>query len=99
MQLTVRQPSAALDAKHYTTERLRSEYVIEKIFVADEAMFTYSHFDRIIAGGVMPVNTAVELKGCKELCSDTIAIGISQPISSRTSAMYFSRISRPFSVM
>ena len=71
MQLTVRQPSAALDAKHYTTERLRSEYVIEKIFVADEAMFTYSHFDRIIAGGVMPVNTAVELKGCKELCSDT----------------------------
>ena len=71
MQLTVRQPSAALDAKHYTTERLRSEYVIEKIFVADEAMFTYSHFDRIIAGGVMPVNTAVELVGCKELCSDT----------------------------
>ena len=71
MQLTVRQPSAALDAKHYTTERLRSEYVIEKIFVADEAMLTYSHFDRIIAGGVMPVNTAVELVGCKELCSDT----------------------------
>ena len=71
MKLTVRQPSAALDAKHYTTERLRSEYVIETIFAADEAVFTYSHFDRIIAGGVMPVNTAVELKGCKELCSDT----------------------------
>ena len=71
MKLTVRQPSAALDAKHYTTERLRSEYVIETIFEADEAVFTYSHFDRIIAGGVMPVNTAVELKGCKELCSDT----------------------------
>ena len=43
MKLTVRQPSAALDAKHYTTERLRSEYVIETIFVADEAVFTYSH--------------------------------------------------------
>ena len=25
----------------------------------------------IIAGGVMPVNTAVELVGCKELCSET----------------------------
>ena len=41
MQLTVRQPSAALDAKHYTTERLRSEYVIESIFVADDAVFMY----------------------------------------------------------
>ena len=71
MQLTVRQPSASADAKHYTTERLRSEYVIETIFAPDEAMLTYSHFDRIIAGGVMPVTKAVELVGCKELCSDT----------------------------
>ena len=29
MQLTVRQPSASEDAKHYTTERLRGEYLIE----------------------------------------------------------------------
>ena len=71
MVLNVRQPSASADAKHYTTERLRSEYVIETIFVADEAVFTYSHFDRIIAGGVMPVSKRVELIGCKELCSDT----------------------------
>ena len=71
MQLTVRQPSASADAKHYTTERLRSEYVIETVFAPDEAMLTYSHFDRIIAGGVMPVTKAVELVGCKELCSDT----------------------------
>ena len=71
MQLTVRQPSAALDAKHYTTDRLRSEYLIETVFAADDAVFTYSHFDRIIAGGVMPVTKAVELVGCKELCSDT----------------------------
>ncbi len=71
MKLTVRQPSAALDAKHYTTDRLRSEYLIETVFEADEAVFTYSHFDRIIAGGVMPVHKDVELVGCKELCADT----------------------------
>ena len=53
MQLTVRQPSASQDAKHYTTERLRSEYLIETVFVPDDAILTYSHFDRIIAGGVM----------------------------------------------
>lgn len=71
MQLSVRQPSASADAKHYTTERLRSEYVIENVFAPDEAMLTYSHFDRIIAGGVMPVHQAVALVGCKELASDT----------------------------
>ena len=71
MQLTVRQPSASADAKHYTTERLRSEYLIETVFVPDDAILTYSHFDRIIAGGVMPVNQSVELVGCKELASDT----------------------------
>ena len=55
MQLTVRQPSASEDAKHYTTERLRGEYLIETVFAPDDAILTYSHFDRIIAGGVMPV--------------------------------------------
>lgn len=69
MQLTVRQPSNSQDAKHYTTERLREEYLIEKIFEADEAVFTYSHFDRIIAGGVMPVTKAVALTGSKEMAA------------------------------
>ena len=73
MQLTVRQPSNSKDAKHYTTERLREEYLIETIFVADEAVFTYSHFDRIIAGGVMPVTKAVELTGSKEMAESVAA--------------------------
>lgn len=71
MQLNVRYPSHPEDAKHYTTERLRKDYLIETVFVPDDAVFTYSHFDRIIAGGVMPVNQAVELTGSKELASDT----------------------------
>ena len=71
MHLNVRYPSHPEDAKHYTTERLRKDYLIETVFVPDEAVFTYSHFDRIIAGGVMPVNQAVELTGSKELASDT----------------------------
>ena len=58
MQLTVRQPSASEDAKHYTTDRLRSEYLIETVFAPDDAILTYSHFDRIIAGGVMCLNGA-----------------------------------------
>lgn len=71
MKLTVRYPSHQNDAKHYTTEKLREHYLIEQVFVADEANFTYSHFDRIIAGGVMPVSKAVELTGSKEMASES----------------------------
>ncbi len=70
MKLTMRQPSHPEDVRHYTTERLRESYLIEKVFEADGALLTYSHFDRIIAGGVMPVSKAVDLTGCKELASD-----------------------------
>lgn len=70
MQLNVRYPSHPEDAKYYTTERLRRDFLIETVFQLDEAVFTYSHFDRIIAGGVMPVHQAVELTGSKELASD-----------------------------
>ena len=41
------------------------------MFAPDDAILTYSHFDRIIAGGVMSVNKTVELVGCTELASDT----------------------------
>ncbi len=70
MQLTIRHPSNPLDAKHYDTARLRSEFVIETLFAADDAVLTYSHIDRIIAGGIMPVKNAVALTGSKELASE-----------------------------
>jgi len=69
MKLDISYPSHPDDAKHYTTEELRKYYHIPKVFEADEALLTYSHFDRIIAGGIMPVTKAVELTGGKELAS------------------------------
>lgn len=70
MQLDIRYPSHPTDFMHYTTEDIREEYLIERVFSPDEALLTYSHFDRIIAGGVMPVNKAVSLEGGKELASE-----------------------------
>ncbi len=69
MRLSVRHPGHPLDAMHYTTDRLRQEYLIETVFEPDEALLTYSHFDRIIAGGVMPVHKAVPLTGSAELAA------------------------------
>ncbi|PSH64914.1 5-dehydro-4-deoxy-D-glucuronate isomerase [Phyllobacterium brassicacearum] len=43
------------DIKSYDTERLRSEFLITGLFAADIVNFTYTHVDRLIVGGAMPV--------------------------------------------
>lgn len=45
------------DVKHYTTERLRSEFLIDDLFKAGEIKLVYSHIDRIITGSAVPVET------------------------------------------
>jgi len=61
--MDVRQSIHSEHAKTLDTTGLRKEFLIEKIFVADEYTMTYSHIDRIIVGGVMPVNRTVSVGG------------------------------------
>ena len=70
MRLDTRYANHPEDSKHYTTEELRKHYLMETVFVVDEVNLMYSHVDRVIAGGVMPVETEVKLEGCKELGSE-----------------------------
>ena len=49
------------DFKRYTTEETRNEFLIEKLFVADEVTAVYSHVDRMVTLGIMPVNEIVPL--------------------------------------
>ena len=49
------------DFKRYTTEETRKEFLIEKLFVADEVMATYSHVDRMVTLGIMPVKEKVSI--------------------------------------
>jgi len=58
------------DVKHYTTERLREEFLIQHVFVEDEAQMVYSHIDRIITAGFMPVHKELKLEAGKELAAD-----------------------------
>ena len=50
------------DVKHYDTEQLRKEFLVEKIFEADSVLMTYTHNDRLIIGGAMPVNEPLKLE-------------------------------------
>jgi len=57
--MDVRQSIHSEHAKNLDTAGLRREFLIEKIFNADNYTLTYSHIDRIIIGGVMPVQQSV----------------------------------------
>ena len=57
----VRYPSHPNDAKYYDTEELREHFLIQNLWVADEVNLVYSMYDRVIAGGAMPVNGDLEL--------------------------------------
>lgn len=70
MKLEVRYSNHPQDVKHYTTEQLREHFLIPTVFVVDEVNLVYSHNDRIIAGGVMPMTKRLRLESGKELASD-----------------------------
>nr|WP_272213601.1 5-dehydro-4-deoxy-D-glucuronate isomerase [Marinicella sp. W31]MDC2879563.1 5-dehydro-4-deoxy-D-glucuronate isomerase [Marinicella sp. W31] len=49
------------DFKRYTTEEARDEFLIENLYVADTVVAVYSHIDRMVTLGCMPVSEAVPL--------------------------------------
>ena len=55
------------DVKHYTTDRLREEFLIQDLFVPEEIKLVYSHIDRIITGAAMPVKETLTLTAGEEL--------------------------------
>lgn len=57
------------DAKYYTTEELREEFLIQELFQADKLNMVYSHVDRVIAGAAVPVNP-IKLEAGKEIAAN-----------------------------
>ncbi|MDR1581848.1 MAG: 5-dehydro-4-deoxy-D-glucuronate isomerase [Prevotellaceae bacterium] len=50
------------DVKCYDTKKLRKEFLIEKLFASDEILMVYTHNDRLIVGGALPVSEALKLE-------------------------------------
>ena len=55
------------DFKSYDTARLRRDFLIERMFVADEVNMVYSMYDRMVVGGAMPVAEVLELEAIDPL--------------------------------
>lgn len=49
------------DFKRYTTEETRNEFLITGLYKADEVVAVYSHVDRMVTLGCMPVNEEVSI--------------------------------------
>lgn len=67
--MEIRTAASPRDVKHYDTERLREEFLIQNLFVPGEIKLIYSHIDRIIVGGIMPLEP-IALTAGKELRTD-----------------------------
>ncbi|WP_027453309.1 5-dehydro-4-deoxy-D-glucuronate isomerase [Segatella baroniae] len=66
----VRWATGPEDAKHYTTDRLRKEYLIEKVFAPGEINWTYTFYDRFLIGGAEPTTTPLKLTSIAPLYVD-----------------------------
>ena len=49
------------DVKRYTTQELRDEFLIENLYRPDQVAAVYSHVDRMVTLGCMPVNESVSI--------------------------------------
>jgi 4-deoxy-L-threo-5-hexosulose-uronate ketol-isomerase len=58
------------DFKSYDTERIRRDFLIKGLLQADQVRMVYSHYDRLIAGGAVPVSKTLKLETIDPLKAD-----------------------------
>ncbi|WP_339147497.1 MULTISPECIES: 5-dehydro-4-deoxy-D-glucuronate isomerase [unclassified Sutcliffiella] len=65
--MEVRYAGSPIEAKTFTTERLREEFLIESLFVQGKLKMVYSHYDRVVMGGAIPTDAPLKLEGSQTL--------------------------------
>ena len=58
------------DFKSYDTQRIRKDFLIENLMQPASINFTYSHYDRYIVGGAVPLDKALSLETIDPLKAD-----------------------------
>ncbi len=61
MSIDIRYSTSPQDVKRYTTEELRREFLIENLYQPDQVVAVYSHVDRMVTLGCMPVKESVSI--------------------------------------
>lgn len=71
MKIDVRHASHPEAVRGFDTETLRRHFLVETVFVNGEIRLTYSHYDRMIIGGAMPIGQALGLTAPKAIGQET----------------------------
>ncbi|MTI16036.1 5-dehydro-4-deoxy-D-glucuronate isomerase [Rhodobacteraceae bacterium RKSG542] len=69
--MQVRPQCSPKETKGMDSAELRENYLIESLFARGEARMTFSHIDRTIVGGIMPLDTPIKLWSAKPIGHDT----------------------------
>ena len=67
MNITFQTATHPEDFKTFDTAKIRGRFVMEKVMAADEINLTYTMYDRLVYGGVMPVTKELSLEPFAEL--------------------------------
>jgi len=59
--MDIRYSASPRDVKRYTTQELRDEFLITGLYEPDTVKATYSHVDRMVVMGIMPVKEKVPI--------------------------------------
>ena len=68
--MEIRFQSSPREVKGMNTQELRDNFLVQHLMQANLIQLVYSHFDRVIVGGVMPVSNPVLLPNEAELRAD-----------------------------
>jgi 4-deoxy-L-threo-5-hexosulose-uronate ketol-isomerase len=71
MKMTIRHVAHPDAVRGFDTETLREHFLVPTLFEADDVVMTYSHVDRFVVGGAMPVAGPITLETHKAIGSDT----------------------------
>jgi len=68
--MQIRFQNSPEETMQMTTAQLRENFLVSNLFQEDTLRLVYSHYDRVIIGGVKPVNKTVQLSNHTELKAD-----------------------------
>lgn len=70
IQFDVRYAASPGEVQRMNTAELREQFLMETIFEEENIRLTYTHYDRLIVGGAMPVEESLPLTAIDPLKSD-----------------------------
>lgn len=68
--MEIRYAANPVDVKSYDTQKLREQFLVEDLFQPGKIKLVYSHYDRLIIGGIMPIKEALVLSQEEALKTD-----------------------------